>query len=86
MKVVTLLYFAGVRDALGRSSETVALPAGVRDIGALCRHVGARGAPWSLLAADQGWRFAVNREMADSADAAIADGDEVAVFPPVTGG
>ncbi len=86
MKVVKLLYFAGVRDALGRSAETVEVPTDVHDIGTLCSHVGARGAPWSLLAADQGWRFAVNREMADSADAPVGDGDEVAVFPPVTGG
>lgn len=86
MKVVKLLYFAGVREALGRSDETIELPPGVNNIGALRRHVGARGAPWSLLAADQGWRFAVNRDMADSADAPVNDGDEVAVFPPVTGG
>lgn len=86
MKVVKLLYFAGVRDALGRSAETVEVPTDVHDICTLCSHVGARGAPWSLLAADQGWRFAVNREMADGADAPVSDGDEVAVFPPVTGG
>lgn len=86
MKGVKLLFFAGVREALGRSAETIELPAGVNDIGALRSHVGSRGAPWSLLAADQGWRFAVNREMADSADVPVNDGDEVAVFPPVTGG
>lgn len=86
MRVVKLLFFAGVREALGRSTETIDLPAGVSDLGALRRHLGAQGAPWSLLAADRGWRFAVNRDMADSADAAVNDGDEVAVFPPVTGG
>lgn len=86
MKVVRLLFFAGVREALGRSTETVDLPAGVDDIGTLRSHLGARGVPWSLLASEQGWRFAVNRDMADSADAPVNDGDEVAVFPPVTGG
>ena len=86
MKIVKLLYFAGVREAIGRSAETIELPDGVDDIGSLRRHVGARGAPWSLLEADRGWRFAVNRDMADSIDAPIGDGDEVAIFPPVTGG
>lgn len=86
MKVVKLVFFAGVREALGRSTEIVALPSSVCNMGALRSHFGARGAPWSLLAAEQGWRFAVNRDMADSTDAPISDGDEVAVFPPVTGG
>ena len=86
MKIVTLLYFASVREALDRSAETVELPADVDDIGTLCSHLGARGAPWTLLGADRGWRFAVNREMADGAEAPVGDGDEVAVFPPVTGG
>ena len=86
MKAVKLLFFAGVREALGSSAETIELPAGVDDIGALRAHFGSRGAPWSLLATEQGWRFAVNRDMADSADVPIGDGDEVAVFPPVTGG
>jgi len=86
VKAVKLLFFAGVREALGSSAQTIDLPDGVDDLGALRRHLGAKGAPWSLLATEQGWRFAVNRDMADSADAALADGDEVAVFPPVTGG
>lgn len=86
MKVVKLVFFAGVRDALGCSSEVVALPQGIDDIGGLRNHLRARGAPWTMLAADQGWRFAVNRDMADESNAPIADGDEVAVFPPVTGG
>ena len=55
MKVVRLLFFAGVREALGRSTETVDLPAGVDDIGTLRSHLGARGVPWSLLASEQGW-------------------------------
>ncbi len=86
MKVVKLVYFAGVREVIGRSEETVELPDGIDDIGALRRLVGARGAPWALLDDDRGWRFALNRDMADRADLPINDGDEIAVFPPVTGG
>lgn len=84
--VLKLLYFADVRDALGRAAETIELPAGVNSMAALRRHLGARGAPWSLLAGECGWRFALNRVMAGDGDAALGDGDEVAVFPPVTGG
>jgi len=83
---VKLLYFADVRDALGRSTEIIDLPASVESVEALRSYFGARGAPWSLLAEDRGLRFAVNRAMADRADAPVNDGDEVAVFPPVTGG
>lgn len=81
-----LVYFAGVRDVLGRSSETVVLPADVDDIGGLRDHLRARGAPWSQLGTEHGWCFAINRDLADEDRAAIVDGDEVAVFPPVTGG
>lgn len=83
---VKLLYFADVRDALGRSNEIIELPAGVASIEDLRSYFGARGAPWSLLAEDRGLRFAVNRAMVDRTDAPVNDGDEVAVFPPVTGG
>lgn len=86
MKTVKLVYFAGVRETIGCSEETVELPDGIDDIGALRRLVGARGAPWSLLDDDRGWRFALNRDMADRGDLPINDGDEIAVFPPVTGG
>ena len=83
---VKLVYFAGMRDALGRSSEDIELPAGVDSIESLRRYFAARGAPWSLLAEDCGQRFAVNRAMAGHADTPVRDGDEIAVFPPITGG
>ena len=83
---VKLVYFADVRDALGRANEVIDLPEGVDSIEDLRGYFGARGAPWSLLAEDRGLRFAVNRAMVDRADAPVNDGDEVAVFPPVTGG
>lgn len=83
---VTVIYFARLREALGRSSEQLSLPAGVRDIAGLRRHLIARGGVWGEeLGAARPVRAAVNQEMAD-ADTAVADGDEVALFPPVTGG
>ena len=80
-----LLYFAGLREALGQSSESLSLPAGVASVGALRDHLAARGAPWDALARMPNLRYAVNQTMV-GAEAAVADKDEVAFFPPVTGG
>ena len=84
--MVNLLYFARLREALGRDKESLALPAGVRTVSALTDLLRGRGAAWeSELAPAKPVRVAVNQEMATS-DTPIADGDEVAFFPPVTGG
>jgi molybdopterin synthase sulfur carrier subunit len=46
----------------------------------------ARGAPWAdALAAEKRWRVAVNQDLA-GLDTLLKSGDEVAIFPPVTGG
>jgi sulfur-carrier protein len=83
---VTVLYFARLREALGRSSEQVNLPAGRQTVAALRAHLRSRGGAWETeLAAEKPVRAAVNQDMAQS-DTALADADEVAFFPPVTGG
>ena len=84
--MITVLYFARLREALGTGSEELALPAGVRDLEGLRALLVARGGPWEQeLAPSRPVRAAVNQNMAVG-DAQIADGDEVAFFPPVTGG
>ena len=83
--MVKVLYFAGLREALATSGEDIRLPAGVASVAALRDHVAARGEPWAQLARTRNLRCAVNRAMAGF-DAAVRDGDEVAFFPPVTGG
>jgi molybdopterin synthase sulfur carrier subunit len=83
---VTLLYFAWVRQKIGRSEEMLALPDGVRTVGDLLAHLGARGGDYAEAFADPSrLRAAVNREHAGF-DAVVRDEDEVAFFPPVTGG
>ena len=82
---VTILYFAGLREALGRSCEQIALPVGVSRLGELHAHLLARGGAWQALGQTKNLRAAVNQKMAEM-DASIRDGDEVAFFPPVTGG
>jgi molybdopterin synthase sulfur carrier subunit len=83
--VITVLFFAGLREAVGTSSETLALPADVGSVAALRDHLAARGGQWQALASAKNLRAAVNQDMMPLASA-IKDGDEVAFFPPVTGG
>lgn len=79
---LNILYFAGLREAIGSSGERFELPAGVATVGGLREALG-RIHP-ELLAA-KNLRAAVNQRMV-GAEAPVADGDEVAFFPPVTGG
>ena len=80
-----LLYFARLREAFGVAQEGMELPPGatVADLLATLR---ARGAPWAEeLTPGRAFRVAVNQDIA-AAGNPLADGDEVAIFPPVTGG
>ena len=84
--MVTVLYFARLREALGTGSEQIALTAAVRDLEGLRGMLVARGGVWEQeLAPGKPVRAAVNQTMAVG-DTALSDGDEVAFFPPVTGG
>jgi len=84
--MITVLYFASLRESLGRSSEQITLPATVRDLESLRALLVARGGAWAEgLALGRPVRAAVNQTMAVG-DTRVADGDEVAFFPPVTGG
>ena len=84
--MVKILYFAGLREATGTGSEMLALPDDVCNIAALRALLRARGGAWSeALAETRHVRAAVNQDMATD-DTAVTDGDEVAFFPPVTGG
>ena len=82
---VTVKFFASVREAVGASSETLELPASVTTVGQLRAHLAARGDSWSTALGSPALRMACNQIMC-GADSAIADGAEVAFFPPVTGG
>lgn len=84
---VRIVYLARLREALGRASETLAVPSeaapSVADVVASLR---GRGGAWALeLGAGRAVRFAVNQRLARN-ETPIGEGDEVAVFPPVTGG
>ena len=76
---VTVRYFAGMRDRMGKAEESLQLNSDavtVADVWA--KATDGQSIPESTL-------IAINMEYTD-ADASVADGDEVAFFPPVTGG
>lgn len=82
---VTVKFFASVREAVGASSETLDLPATVTTVGELRAHLAARGDVWQQALGSPALRMACNQIMC-GADSPVADGAEVAFFPPVTGG
>jgi sulfur-carrier protein len=83
---LTILYFAWLRERTGVSQESVAMPAGVGTVGELVAWLAERSPGHaSAFANRRTVRCAVNQEFADSVTR-VGPGDEVAFFPPVTGG
>jgi molybdopterin synthase sulfur carrier subunit len=83
---LTLLYFAWVRQTLGTGEEEMALPAHVHDVRDLIAHLKSRGGAYARAFVDGSRiRVAVNQRHAGP-DAPVREEDEVAFFPPVTGG
>ena len=83
---INLLYFARLKDDLGSPGESLDLPEGVSTVAALRAHLMQRGGIWNeSLASHRALRVAVNQEMAQPGTP-VKPGDEVAFFPPVTGG
>ncbi len=81
-----LLYFAWIREKAGLAEETVTLPDGVATVGDLLGWLQTRGDGYAAALADLSVvRVAVNEEYVRD-DHPIAADDEVALFPPVTGG
>ena len=80
---VRVLYFAGLRETFGCAGESCELPVGVSTVASLRDLLVSQGR--DLLASAKNLRCAVNQEMAGP-DTPVKDGDEVAFFPPVTGG
>jgi molybdopterin synthase sulfur carrier subunit len=80
---VRVLYFAGLRDALGISEELIVLPDGVRSVADLANHLATRHKAYAERRSHV--RIARNEAFA-SEDEAIHDGDVVALIPPVAGG
>jgi len=83
---IRVLYFASVREKIGKDAEEIELPAGVATVAALRNHLRGRGGVYENSFSEKILlRAAVNQDMVPPASA-IKGGDEVAFFPPVTGG
>ena len=81
-----LLYFAWLRSQIGMAEEEVMPPDDVRDVASLLAWMRGRGPAYAAaLADDRVVKVAVNQEFARAGDP-VAPGDEIALFPPVTGG
>jgi molybdopterin synthase sulfur carrier subunit len=86
MAPVKILYFAWLRERLGRGGEDLPLPDGVSTVSGLIAWLQARDATHQAAFANPGLvRAAVNQVFARG-DTPVRAGDEVAFFPPVTGG
>ncbi len=83
---IRLVYLARLREAFGVAFEQLELPPDAATVGALRARLAGRGGAWAAeLAPGRAVRIAVNHELADDG-VALRAGDEVALFPPVTGG
>ena len=83
---VRILYFASVREKVGKDAEEIDVPEGVATVAALSGHLRSLGANYqSAFSGKALLRAAVNQDMAQPS-ARIKAGDEIAFFPPVTGG
>jgi sulfur-carrier protein len=84
--MIEMLYFAWVRERIGKDGERIEPPADVVTVSALLDWLQRRGDGYAAaLGERERLRVAVNQAFAPL-DAPVRAGDEVAIFPPVTGG
>lgn len=83
--MIQLRYFASLRETLGIGDETVVLQENIVNVSDLTAWLRQRGDIWDTALSIRNLHVAINHEIA-TPDTAIQDGDEVAWFPPVTGG
>ena len=79
-------YFASVREAIGLSSEDRDIPCDARTVGDFVIWLRGQSQEHAVALDDLSrLRFALDQNMV-TADALLGDGEELAIFPPVTGG
>ena len=85
-KPLTILYFAWLRERIGVAQEELPLPDDVQTVSGLVDYLSARSVGHAAAFQNRrSVRCAVNQEFADPSGP-VTPGDEVAFFPPVTGG
>lgn len=83
--MLNIQYFASIREAVGQSSEQMPLPEGVSSVAELTYHLALRGQAWQLLNNNTQVLIAVDQRVADRSTLLYGD-EELAFFPPMTGG
>ncbi|WP_067862795.1 molybdopterin converting factor subunit 1 [Neptuniibacter marinus] len=83
--MIKILYFASLRERLGIEQELLELPAEATVAGVIDRLVDRHGDQWKKILKEGQVLTAVNLEMCNLLQP-VSDNDEVAFFPPVTGG
>ncbi|MBF0380150.1 MAG: molybdopterin converting factor subunit 1 [Magnetococcales bacterium] len=79
------LYFAWVREKIGVASETFDLPSEVSTVANVISHLRAQGEPYDKALEDKNLRVAINQTYAQD-NSPVSNNDEIAIFPPVSGG
>ncbi|WP_343313981.1 molybdopterin converting factor subunit 1 [Brucella sp. BE17] len=83
---VKIVYFAWVREKIGKDEDSISLPSSSITVGALITYLKSLGEEYALaFEHDTVIRAAINQEHVELDDL-VKDGDEVALFPPMTGG
>ena len=80
-----VVFFASIREQLGTGGIEVDVPSGCRVSGLIDQLVEDNDPAWRNALTAENTRIAINQELV-SGDEIISDGDEIAFFPPVTGG
>jgi molybdopterin synthase sulfur carrier subunit len=83
--MVQLRFFASLREKLRVGEEQIELPLDVGDVAGLTAWLRTRGAAWNDALSGRRLQVAVNQVIVNP-DTPVHDGDEIAWFPPVTGG
>ena len=83
---ITILYFASLRETLGEDQQITDLPEHVNTVAELAEHLANTGTEaWRILCDSNQVLVAVNQEIV-SREHVLTGGEEIAFFPPVTGG
>ncbi len=84
--MIDIIYFASIREQLSLANESIEIPQGVESVADLSSWLQEqRGEKWIIALGNISTLIAVNQEMV-GLEYVIQSGDEVAFFPPVTGG
>jgi len=84
--MANILYFASLRETLDTEREHLLLQGQITTIAELKQELAGRSATWQqAFTSGQPLLVSINQQMAAD-DSPITDSDEIAFFPPVTGG